>query len=77
MQTRYYLGIMKISQRGKPPYRPIPIIVLGTSLCAHGCFCPGHPKILKIWVSLSHVDMGHSQIDCHRVSDMTVPHGSC
>jgi hypothetical protein len=39
----------------------------------HACFCPGHPGILKIWVSLSPGDMGHSQIDCHRVFPYDCP----
>jgi hypothetical protein len=53
MQMWYQLRVMKISERRKPPYRSIPQIVLVNGLCAHGCFFPGHLRILKIWVSLS------------------------
>jgi hypothetical protein len=37
--------IMNINEHGKPPYQPIFLIVLGTGLRAHVCFCPGHQKI--------------------------------
>jgi hypothetical protein len=39
---------MKINGRGTPMYLSILLIVLGIDLCAHACFYPGHPKILKI-----------------------------
>jgi hypothetical protein len=53
MQTWYQLRVMKISERRKPPYQSISLIVLVTGLCAHGCFFPSHLRIFKIWVSLS------------------------
>jgi hypothetical protein len=49
--------------------------MLGTGLCAHACFCPSHPKNLKIQVSFSPIGMSHSQIGYHRFADTTAPVG--
>jgi hypothetical protein len=72
MRMRFLLTIMKINAPEMPLCRPILLIALKTGLCVCACSFLGHPKFLRIRVSWFPVGMGDGQIDCRKVSNMTV-----